>query len=173
MICLAYNINWLGTLISNIRAQDREKSRNMKMFKQLSDKYELPEDLEWRINNYIEESVNIRKKFNLEEENAFISILPVNLRKDYLQESNRSIFHELTFFGNLVDRTLVSFAEKIEMHISHPEQTLRHINDDYNLFILRQGEIGYVTKRRNCKFNDMIIDRLKVQSNQKPSLLGL
>jgi hypothetical protein len=65
VICLAYNINWLGTLISNIRTQDREKSRNMKMFKQLSDKYELPEDLEWRINNYIEESVNIRKKFNL------------------------------------------------------------------------------------------------------------
>jgi len=29
-------------------------------------------ELEWRISNYIEESVNIRKKFNIEEEHSFI-----------------------------------------------------------------------------------------------------
>jgi hypothetical protein len=66
-MCLAYNINWVGTLISNIRSQDIEKSKNLKTFKQLSDKYGLPDELEWKINNYIEESVNIRKKFNVEE----------------------------------------------------------------------------------------------------------
>ena len=42
VMCLAYNINWIGTLISNIRAQDLEKGRNFKTFKQLSDKYSLP-----------------------------------------------------------------------------------------------------------------------------------
>jgi hypothetical protein len=41
VICLAYNINWVGTLISNIRAQDLEKSKNFKTFKQLTDKYQL------------------------------------------------------------------------------------------------------------------------------------
>jgi len=41
-MCLAYNINWVGTLISNIRSQDIEKGKNMKTFRQLSDKYELP-----------------------------------------------------------------------------------------------------------------------------------
>ena len=67
VMCLAYNINWIGTLISNIRSQDLEKGKNFKTFKQLSDKYGLPVELEWRISNYIEESVNIRKKFNIEE----------------------------------------------------------------------------------------------------------
>ncbi|MCB0370085.1 MAG: hypothetical protein KDD45_11835 [Bdellovibrionales bacterium] len=67
VMCLAYNINWVGTLISNIRAQDIEKGKNFKTFRQLSDKYSLPVELEWRISNYIEESVNIRKKFNIEE----------------------------------------------------------------------------------------------------------
>ena len=43
VMCLAYNINWIGTLISNIRAQDIEKSKNFKTFKQLSLKYSLPE----------------------------------------------------------------------------------------------------------------------------------
>jgi hypothetical protein len=36
-IALAYNINCVGTLISNIRAQDIEKSRNFKIFKKLTD----------------------------------------------------------------------------------------------------------------------------------------
>ena len=173
VICLAYNINSVGMLISNIRSQDIEKSKNYKTFKQLSDKYELSNELEWKINHYIEESVNIRKKFNLEEENNFLQKLPSDLKKDYLKESNRSIFYHLTFFGNLVDKTLYAFAEHIEMSISHPEQTLRRLDDEYNLLILRQGEIGFTSKRRNCNFNDMIIDRVKVTDVKRPFLLGL
>lgn len=45
VMCLAYNINWVGTLISNIRAQDIEKGKNFKTFKQLSEKYSLPDEL--------------------------------------------------------------------------------------------------------------------------------
>ena len=136
-MCLAYNINWIGTLISNIRAQDIEKGKNFKTFKQLSEKYQLPNELEWRIGNYIEQSVNIKKKFNIEEEQSFIRSLPSTIKKEYLKESNKSIFNELPFFGSLVDKTLYSFAEKIEMSISHPEQLLRQMDDNYNLHILR------------------------------------
>ena len=42
VMCLAYNINRIGTLICNIRAQDIEKGKSVKTFKQLSDKYSLP-----------------------------------------------------------------------------------------------------------------------------------
>jgi hypothetical protein len=52
-LALAYNINCVGSLISNIRAQDIEKSKNFKVFKKLIVKNNLPEDLSWRINNYI------------------------------------------------------------------------------------------------------------------------
>lgn len=61
------------------------------------------------------------------------------MKRDYLKESNKSIFSELPFFSGLIDKTLYQFAEKIEMNISHPEQFLRRIDDDYNLLILRQG----------------------------------
>lgn len=37
-MCLAYNINCVGTLISNIRSQDVEKSKNFKIFRKLSKK---------------------------------------------------------------------------------------------------------------------------------------
>lgn len=79
-ICLAYNINCVGTLISNIRSQDVEKSKNFKIFRKLVRKNDVSEDLEWRINNYIEESSNIKKKFNYEEENVFIEKLPKGLK---------------------------------------------------------------------------------------------
>ena len=46
--------------------------------------------------------MNIRKKFNLEEENHFLQKLPVDLKKEYLKESNRTIFYSLVFFGGLV-----------------------------------------------------------------------
>lgn len=53
-LALAYNINCIGNLISNIRAQDIEKSKNFKIFKKLILKNNLPEELSWRINNYID-----------------------------------------------------------------------------------------------------------------------
>lgn len=65
VMCLAYNISAVGTLINNIRSQDIEKRKNHKIFKHLLSRYELPYQLEWKINNYIEESINIRKKFNI------------------------------------------------------------------------------------------------------------
>lgn len=37
-IVLAYNINSVGTLISEIRSRDLQKSKNLKIFKKLADK---------------------------------------------------------------------------------------------------------------------------------------
>jgi hypothetical protein len=42
-LALAYNINCIGNLIANIRAQDIEKSKNFKIFKKMIDKNNLPE----------------------------------------------------------------------------------------------------------------------------------
>jgi hypothetical protein len=82
---LAYNINCVGSLIANIRSQDLEKSKNMKIFKKLSDKHKINESLSWKINNYIEEHTNIKKLFNIEEEVQFVSKLPTAYRTDYLK----------------------------------------------------------------------------------------
>jgi hypothetical protein len=41
-IALAYNINCVGQLIKNIRSQDIEKSNNLKTFKKLTDKNNIP-----------------------------------------------------------------------------------------------------------------------------------
>lgn len=62
------------------------------------------------------------------------------------------------------------------MSISHPQQILRRLDDEFNLLILRQGEVGFTSKRRNCNFNDFVIDRVKIKDSSessKPFLLGL
>jgi len=44
-MALAYNINCVGTLISNIRSQDLEKSKNFKVFRKLAEKNNVTDDL--------------------------------------------------------------------------------------------------------------------------------
>lgn len=109
-IALAYNINCVGNLINNIRSQDLEKSKNFKVFRKLAKKNDVSEDLEWRVNNYIEESSNIKKKFNYEEESYFVEKLPKGLKTEFLKESNKKIFQNLPFFKNLMEKTLFTFA---------------------------------------------------------------
>jgi hypothetical protein len=167
-LALAYNINCVGALISNIRAQDIEKSRNFKIFKKLILKNNLPEELSWRINNYIEESINIKKKFSLEEEKHFIEKLPNGFKKDVLKESNKHIFDRLTFFHNLMEKTLYSLAEKIEMCIYHPEEIIQPLEDNYHLFILKAGEIGYVSKKNESRHFNRVIDVRRVTQEENP-----
>jgi len=173
VMCLAYNINSVGTLISNIRSQDIERIKNSKTLKQLSDKCSLPNELESKISNYIDESVNIKKNFNIAEEKLFLENLPSDLKKEYLKESNKAIFENLTFFKNLMNKTLYSLAEKIEVNICHPEEIFKKIEDTFNLYILRSGEVALTTKKGGSDFNNFVIDTKKMGENEKPFLLGL
>ena len=49
------------------------------------------------------------------------------------------------------------------MHVSHPEEIIRHLDDEYNLLILKGGEIGYTCKKSGCKYNEKVIDTIKIQ----------
>jgi hypothetical protein len=47
------------------------------------------------------------------------------------------------------------------------------MDDDYNLLILKEGEVGYSVKKPNCNFNGMIVDKVKVSHHERPAVLGL
>ncbi len=65
-LVFAYNINCIGSLIQHIRSQDAERSKKSKIFKKLTRQNHLNEDVSWKINNYIEENAQLRKRFNFE-----------------------------------------------------------------------------------------------------------
>ena len=72
-----------------------------------------------------------------------------------------------------MDKTLYKLAEKIEMSITHPQQILRQKDDEFNLLVLREGEVGFTVKKNSCSFNGKIVDTIKVNKNDKPFILGL
>lgn len=57
--------------------------------------------------------------------------------------------------------------------MTHPQETIRNIDDDFNLMILKEGEIGYACKKKGCEFNDEIVDFIKVRSGENPFLTSL
>jgi len=110
---MAYNVNCVGTIISNIRSEDQLRNKKFKIFKKLADQNYVPEDLLFKISNYIEESSNLRKKYSQEEEKEFVEELPVALKVSYLREANKKVLKKLVFFRGLLERTLCNFAERI------------------------------------------------------------
>ena len=80
---------------------------------------------------------------------------------------------KLIFFKDLLDKTLYSFAAKIETKISHPQEVIRAINDDFDLLILRQGAIGYGCMKKGCALNEEIIDLVSVKEGGEPFLTSL
>jgi len=59
------------------------------------------------------------------------------------------------------------------MSIVHPQELIRKMTDEYNLLILKEGEIGFTVKKTNCVFNGMAVDKLKVSNQDRPAVLGL
>jgi hypothetical protein len=162
-VILSYNISCVGSLISNIRSQDIERGKNLKIFKKLADKNRIKEELSWKINNYIEEHANIKKLFNIEEEVQFVEKLPAAYRIDYLKEANKTVFQNLLFFNNMMEKTLFSLAEIIETKITHPEQLIIGMEPHFDLLILKNGEVGFLARKNNRAYSGLIIDRAAVK----------
>jgi hypothetical protein len=90
-----------------------------------------------------------------------------------LKESHKKIFQNLPFFKHLMQRTLFNFAQKIEMHICHPEEIIQHIDEPHNLLILKGGEVGFTCRKNGCDFNNTVVDQIKVSNISEPLLLSL
>lgn len=71
-----------------------------------------------------------------------------------------------------MEKTLFSLAEKIEMKIAHPNEVILSADRNLDVFILKSGEIGYISRKGNRKFIKNIFDRKRVQENDAPFLLN-
>ena len=69
----------------NIKAKDHEKKNHIKLFKKITESSPVSNELNWKITNFIEESINMKKNFNYEEEYKFINNLPKYLKYDFLK----------------------------------------------------------------------------------------
>ena len=67
-IVLAYNISKVGSIIKEIKSYDEEKEKNIKTFARMKEKVELSGELEKKMRAFINESVEMRRNYNIEEE---------------------------------------------------------------------------------------------------------
>ncbi len=51
------------------------------------------------------------------------------------------------------------------MKITHPEEIIVHNVTNFDLFILKNGEIGYTSRKNNRFYSKFIIDRATVNEN--------
>lgn len=65
-VVLAYNVSCVGDLIMNIKEKDWEKKNQIKIFRKITESNPVSDELNWKITNFIEESINLKKNFNYE-----------------------------------------------------------------------------------------------------------
>jgi len=65
-VVLAYNVSCVGDLIMNIKEKDCEKKNQIKIFRKITESNPVSDELNWKITNFIEESINLKKNFNYE-----------------------------------------------------------------------------------------------------------
>ena len=109
-IILAYIINEVGTLLTNIAKKNEAKEKQLQTSRRLAEENQISGELLSKINNYIRQTDSIEKKFNFELDRKFISSLPIDLKADFLKESNKQIFRGLAFFKTLTEKTLMDMA---------------------------------------------------------------
>ena len=107
----------------------------------------LSEPLVEKVENYINESVEVKKKFNIEEENGLVAHLPSGLRKQVRGERNFNLLRGLTFFGELLKSSIFNIADKMERQIYTPNEVIKKRDSLFEVCILEVGEIGYVAKK--------------------------
>ena len=49
--------------------------------------------------------------------------------------------------------------------MAHPEEIIINKNDDFNLWILRSGEVALTQNRRGSDFNGEIVDKISVKGS--------
>ena len=138
-IILAYIINEVGTLLTNIAKKNEAKEKNLQTSRRLAEENQISDDLLSKINNYIRQTDSIEKKFNFESDRQFISSLPTDLKGEFLKESNKKIFKGLAFFKSLTEKTLMNLAERINIKIAHPEEVVFQRKDPFRFMILKKG----------------------------------
>ena len=81
-ILLTYNINSVGNIIRDIASYSKEKETNLKALSRIQDKFSLSEEVRNKIKNYLIESTEMKRLYNLEEEEKLMTSLPVTLSEE-------------------------------------------------------------------------------------------
>lgn len=120
-IILAYNINNVGRLITNLKDHTMEKVNSMKTFQEMAKENKIEVEFENKINNHIEENYEVNSKLNFKGQDTLLNSLPTSLRKQYMKRVCRNLFGHLHFIKDLTKKAQHSLAENFTRQMLHPD----------------------------------------------------
>ena len=82
-ITLAYNISYVGALIGSIRENEVSKKKKLKTFHQMCQENEIPNEIESKVCNFIEESYQIKEQFEYDSHDEVLESLPKTMQREY------------------------------------------------------------------------------------------
>ena len=105
-IILTYNISSVGSIIRKITSYDEGKEKNMKTFTRMQEKSEISNELTKKMTNFIHESVDMKRKYNIQEEENLLAGLPESILEEYRKETHVKIFRNIPFFRHISNKYL-------------------------------------------------------------------
>lgn len=147
----------------------------MKTFHKMCKENQIPNQIETKISNFIDESYRIKETFEHDYEEQVMNFLPKSMQLEYRKQSNKILFDNVGFLNNISKKSLVRLAESITRKICHPEEVIVKKGSFTDFIILRKGELGMAC-RNNSLIDGKVIQVLTV-SNQdhssKPKMFSL
>ena len=59
------------------------------------------------------------------------------------------------------------------MRMCHPQETIRHLKDDFHLWIMRSGQVGVSCQKNDTLIGGKIMDQIVVKKGKAPFILSL
>ena len=138
-IWLTYNINHVGNIIRDIASYSKEKETNLKALSRIQDNFNLSEEVRNKLKNYLIESTEMKRLYNLEEEEKLTTSLPETLSEELKKESNSSLLRNIPFLRSISRKYLSELATLINRKLSHPEEILMSCGKVPELVIVNNG----------------------------------
>jgi hypothetical protein len=173
--CLAfsYNISCLGSILAALQEKAEHVDNNRKLFNFIASKNSFSRSLVEKIENFIEDEAELKEKFCVEEELAFVGNLPQGYRTELTCESNISTLRCLPFFGELIKKSIYRLSEHMVKHIYTPEEVVRAPASPFAVSILQSGAVSYFCNEKGRRFRGVPINRVTRTEREKPFLMDL
>ena len=165
-IWLTYNISHVGNIIRDIASYSKEKETSLKALSRIQDKFSLSEEVRSKLKNYLIESTEMKRLYNLEEEEKLTTSLPKNLSEELKKESNSCLLLNIPFLRSISQKYLSELATLINRKLSHPEEILMSYGKTPSLMIVSNGQISLNMHRPGKKSHGKEIERKKISPDE-------
>ena len=114
---------------------------------------------------FINESINMKRNYNIEEEEKLLGSLPSSILEDYRKQTNTKILKEIPLLKLMSKRYLQEISTIVERKLAHPEQILINKNKIPEILIAQGGQMSLCANLPGSKIHGKSMQKLKLNKD--------